>query len=386
MKQTIQTIMIVAGEASGDTHGAHLIKAMLSRNKNTQFIGVGGDQMKKAGAKIYVHLKDLSVVGITEVFSKRGGIIAGLNTAKDLLREKRPDLLILIDYPDFNLNLARTAKNLDISVLYYISPQIWAWRSGRVKKIKHRVDHVAVILPFEADFYRKYKVPVTYVGHPLLEHPAISLPDIKKDPKIKTIGLLPGSRDGEINNLLPIMAKTANILAGTYDDIQFLIPRAPTIQKEQIQGILDQCQGNNNPKFLIVDYEARQVFHQSDLVIVASGTATLEAALAETPMIIIYRVSYISYYLVKILIHCPHIGLANLVAGQRVVPELMQDDASPEKIHQTACQLLDNPDRMEKIRRKLKMVRQRLGGPGASQKTANIAFQLIKQKKLSNMK
>lgn len=381
MKKSTQTIMMIAGEASGDAHGARLIKAIHARDKSIRFIGVGGDQMKEAGAKIYVHLKDLSVVGITEVLSKRGGILSGLSTAKSMLREKRPDLLILIDFPDFNMIVARTAKNLSISVLYYISPQIWAWRSGRVKKIKQRVDHVAVILPFEADFYRKYQVPVTYVGHPLLEHSAITIPDDHQKRKTKTIGLLPGSRDGEIQNLLPIMAQAADLLSGTYDDIQFLIPRAPTIQRNQIQDVLNQLPGINAPNFSIVDCEARQVFYQSDLVVVASGTATLEAALAETPMIIIYRISPTSYFLGKFLINVPHIGLANLVAGQRVVPELIQDDATPEKIHQTACQLLDNPSRMNRIRRKLKMIRQRLGGPGASQKTAEIAFQLIKQRK-----
>ncbi|MBF0452725.1 MAG: lipid-A-disaccharide synthase [Candidatus Magnetomorum sp.] len=376
-----RTIMITAGEASGDAHGGRLVNAIHSRDKTIRFIGVGGDQMKQAGVNLYVHLKDLSVVGITEVFSKRGGIFSGLSTAKKMLREMQPDLLILIDFPDFNLIVAKTAKNLRIPVLYYVSPQIWAWRSGRVKKIKRLVDHMAVILPFEVDFYRKYQVPATYVGNPLLDHSAIPKDDAAQVKNTKTIGLLPGSRDGEIQNLLPIMAQAADRLAGTYDNIQFLIPRAPTIQRHQIQDILDQFPGTNVPCFSIVDTEARHVHYQSDLVIVASGTATLEAALTETPMIIIYRISPASYFLGKFLIDVPHIGLANLVAGQRVVPELIQDDATPEKIYQTACQLLDNPEQLLKIRRKLKLIRQRLGGPGASQRTADIAFQLLKQRK-----
>jgi len=377
MQKTTKTIMIIAGEASGDSHGAKLVESIRQKDRQIQFIGLGGDQIQKAGVTLYYHLNDLSVVGITEVFARRGGILSGLRTAKNMLRTIRPDLLVLIDYPDFNMVVARTAKNLGISVLYYISPQLWAWRSGRVKKIKRYVDHMAVILPFEADFYRKHHVPVTYVGHPLLESPALPVLD-KKTSHETIIGLLPGSREGEINMLLPIMVQAADFMAGQFDGIKFLIPRAPTIKYEQIQSILDALSLKNAPHINIVDIHARQVDQLSDLVIVASGTATLEAALTETPMIIIYKISPISYYLGKMLIHVPHIGLANLVAGQRVVPELIQDDATPEKVFKTACQLLNNPLTMNRIRRKLKLIRQRLGGPGASHRTADIAFRLLK--------
>jgi len=369
--------MIIAGEASGDSHGARLVESIKKKDRQIQFIGLGGDQMQQAGVTLYVHLNDLSVVGITEVFAQRGGILSGLRTAKNMLRKIRPDLLILIDFPDFNMIIAKTAKNLGIPVLYYISPQLWAWRSGRVKKIKRYVNHMAVILPFEADFYRKHQVPVTYVGHPLLEHPVLPLSDNKVSGET-IIGLLPGSREGEINNLLPAMAQAADYLAGTYDAIKFLIPRAPTIKSKHIQSILDALPLKNSPKICIVDIHARLVDQQSDLVIVASGTATLEAALTETPMIIIYKISPISYHLGKMLINVPHIGLANLVAGHRVVPELIQDDATPENIYETACQLLNNPLKMDKIRRKLKFIRQRLSGPRASDRTADIALRLLR--------
>jgi len=378
--------MMIAGEASGDAHGERLVKAMLNRDKSLRFIGIGGDQMKKAGVQLDVHLKELSVVGITEVFSKRGGIFSGLSKAKTMLREIWPDLLILIDFPDFNLLVAKTAKNLGVPVLYYVSPQLWAWRSGRVKKIKQRVDHMAVILPFEVDFYRKHQVPATYVGNPLLDHSAIPIPERSHEKNQIIMGLLPGSRDGEIRNLLPIMVQAADLLSGTYEQIQFLIPRAPTIQRHQIQDILDQMHVKNKPRFSIVDTEARHVHYQSDLVVVASGTATLEAALTETPMIIIYKLSPTSYFLGKLIISVPHIGLANLVAGQRVVPELIQEDATPEKIFETACNLLDHPNHLASIRRKLKLVRQRLGGPGASKRTADIAFQLLQKRKTHEQK
>jgi len=369
--------MIIAGEASGDTHGARLVESIKQKDSSIQFVGLGGDQMAHAGVTLYVHLNDLSVVGITEVFARRSGILSAMRTAKNMLRSMKPDLLILIDYPDFNMLVAKTAKNCGIPVLYYISPQVWAWRSGRVKKIKQRVDHMAVILPFEADFYRKHQVPVTYVGHPLLEHSII--PSIDKDPQEMIIGLLPGSREGEICNLLPIMARAADYLAGTYDTIKFLIPRAPTISRNQIDTILNAIPMKHSPHITIVDLHARQVDQQSDLVIVASGTATLEAALAETPMIIVYKVSPISYHLGKMLINVPHIGLANLVAGQRVVPELIQNDATAENVYKTACQLLNDPPAMQKICRKLRFVQQRLGGPGASQRTAGIALQLLRK-------
>jgi len=373
---------MIAGEASGDSHGAKLVQSIKQKNSQIQFIGLGGDQMQKAGVTLYVHLNDLSVVGITEVFARRSGIFAGLRTAKKMLRQMRPDLLILIDYPDFNMIVARTAKNLGIPVLYYISPQLWAWRSGRVKKIKRYVNHMAVILPFEADFYRKHQVPVSFVGHPLLEHPALPVLEKKSTTNELIIGLLPGSRESEINNLLPIMSQAADYLAGTYHSVKFLIPRAPTIRFEQINNILKRLPLKNSPHFRIVDLHARQVDQQSDLAIVASGTATLEAALTETPMIIIYKVSPISYHLVKMLVNVSHIGLANLVAGQRVVPELIQDDATPERVYETACQLLNNPLTMNQIRRKLKFIRQRLGGPGASDRTADIALRLLNRREL----
>jgi len=369
---------MIAGEASGDSHGSKLVKSIIQKDPQVEFIGLGGDQMQEAGVTLYYHLNDLSVVGITEVFARRSGIFSGLRTAKNMLRTLHPDLLVLIDYPDFNIIVARTAKNLGIPVLYYISPQVWAWRSGRVKKIKRYVSHMAVILPFEADFYRKNEVPVTYVGHPLLEYPAMPVVEKKKSNDEIIIGLLPGSREGEINRLLPLMVQAADYLAGAFKAVHFLIPRAPTIRYDHIQSVLDTQPLKNGPHISIVDMHARQVDQQSDLVIVASGTATLEAALAETPMIIIYKISPISYHLGKMLINVPHIGLANLVAGQRVVPELIQDDATPEKIYGTACHLLNNPLTMSKIRRKLKFIRQRLGGPGASDRTADIALRLLK--------
>jgi lipid-A-disaccharide synthase len=379
MTASTKTIMMIAGEASGDSHGAKLVESIRKKNRQIQFIGLGGDLMQKAGVTLYVHLNELSVVGITEVLSQRGGILSGLRTAKNMLRTIRPNLLVLLDFPDFNLIVARTAKNLGIPVLYYISPQLWAWRSGRVKKIKRYVNHMAVVLPFEADFYRKHRVPVTYVGHPLLEYPALPAEDNKTSSNEIIIGLLPGSREGEIKNLLPVMLQTADYLAGTYDAIKFLLPRAPTISYDQIKSILESQPLKNAPCIQIVDVHARQVDQQSDLVIVASGTATLEAALTETPMIIIYKISPISYYLGKMLIHVPHIGLANLVADQRVVPELIQDEATPENIFETACQLLNNPLTMKRIRRKLKFIRQRLGGPGASDRTADIALRLLRK-------
>jgi lipid-A-disaccharide synthase len=378
MRTSTKTIMMIAGEASGDSHGSKLVQSIQQKDPHIEFIGLGGDQMREAGVSLYFHLNDLSVVGITEVFARSSGIFSGLRTAKNMLRTLNPDLLVLIDYPDFNMIVARTAKNLGIPVLYYISPQVWAWRSGRVKKIRRYVNHMAVILPFEADFYRKHGVPVTYVGHPLLEYPAMPVVDNKTSKNEITIGLLPGSREGEINSLLPMMVQSADYLAGDFKAVHFLIPRAPTIKYDHIKSILDRQSLKNSPHINIVDMHARQVDQQSDLVIVASGTATLEAALTETPMIIVYKISPVSFHLGKMLINVPHIGLANLVAGQRVVPELIQNDATPKKIYETACTLLNNPLTMNKVRRKLKFIRQRLGAPGASDRTADIALRLLK--------
>jgi len=368
--------MLIAGEASGDNHGAHLVKSIKKLDNHLEFFGIGGHNLEKQGMEIIIPSSTLSVVGLTEVLSKLNVVFDAAKKVKLLLKKRNPDLLILIDYPEFNLHIAKKAKELGIPVLFYVSPQIWAWRSGRVKKIKKLVDHMAVILPFEVDFYKKHGVPATYVGNPLLDT-FIEPKEIDSNEKLK-IGLLPGSREGEVERLLPIMAKAAEILKKNFPNVTFQIPLASSIDKEQINEILNKQTLANNPCFEIIEQGVQSVFDNCKIVIVTSGTATLEAALALKPMVIIYTVSPISYFLGRLFIKVKNIGLANLVAGERLVPELIQKDASPENIARVITELMNNPKKLGQIQKKLKQVKKKLGSSGASDRTAKIALELLK--------
>jgi lipid-A-disaccharide synthase len=378
----IHSIFMIAGEASGDLHGANLVKALKGKTQNIVFSGIGGEAMQDAGVKIVVDAGTLSVVGITEVFSKLPGILSGMAAAKSFLKNSRPDLLILIDFPDFNLRIAAVAKKWNIPVLFYISPQIWAWRSKRVTKIGRLVDHIAVILPFEASFYRKHHIPVTFVGHPLLDefrdrpYPSAT-PPLQDSPPV--IGLLPGSRESEIIRLLPVMLQAARILSAQMD-IRFVVSMAPGAPHNAIKTL---CLPFQDELRLEIDPNgARSVFAKTHMVVAASGTVTLEAAIAGTPVIIIYKVSPLSYRLGKALIKVKQIGLVNLIAEREIVPELIQDRASPEMIAETVLKLVNSPSALDAIRHAFADVRNRLGGPGASSRVADIALNMLKRDRL----
>ncbi len=370
-------IMIIAGETSGDIHGAKLVSAMRKRNNGLFFCGIGGRLLGEAGVELLMDASEIAVVGITEVFSKIPNILKGLRVAKKTLKTLHPDLLILIDFPDFNLHLASSAKKLGIPVLYYISPKVWAWRSGRVKRIGELVDHLAVILPFEEDFYRSHAIPVTFVGHPLLD--TLTSPQNKtlngrtKDNPV--IGFLPGSRDGEIARHLPIMINAARILHRKIDYVKFLISLAPEVKRTYVEGIIKKHKIAF--AFELVADSSEKVFERSTLVVAASGTVTLEAAISGTPMVIIYKVSPISYWVGRAMIKVKHVGLANLIAGRKIVPELLQKEASPIRISDTVFEMLGDPSGLERVRLELLNIRDLLGGPGASERVADIALGMM---------
>lgn len=369
--------MIVVGEASGDQHGAKLVREMRRKDPDIFFCGIGGRELAAAGVRILVDAAELTVVGLTEVVSKLPVVYRSLTVAKKLLQSLKPDLLILVDFPDFNLRVAAAAKKQGIRVLYYISPQIWAWRRGRVKKIGRLVDHMAVILPFEADFYREHAIPVTFVGHPLLDthsDEVETLPEAEPPPR-SLIGLLPGSRDMEVRRLLPVMLEAAARIHEMAPDQGFVVSAAPTVDSEMLAAIVAECR----PAFpLVVTKEpVSRIFPRCRLVVAASGTVTLQAAMAGTPMVIIYKISPISYWVGRMLIRVDHIGLINLIAGQRLVPELIQEQASAEGIAEQVASLLSDQTKLAELQNNLLAAKKVLGGAGASKRVAHIALSML---------
>ncbi|UCF90710.1 MAG: lipid-A-disaccharide synthase [Desulfobacterales bacterium] len=370
-------VAIIAGETSGDLHGSKLVHSMQRKHDRLFFCGIGGPALRGAGVRILVDAADLAVVGITEVFSRMAGIYRAMSAVKRLLKSLKPDLLILIDFPDFNLHVAGTAKKLGIPVLYYISPQIWAWRQGRVKRIARRVDHMAVILPFEEDFYRAHNVPVTFVGHPLLD---IQLPPRHTSPEPAAgnppvIGLVPGSREMEVEKHLPVMLHAAHLLRDRWPQTKFIVSRAPSVDRRRLETIVDGCAEALDVE--IIPDRVEEVFARCDLIVAASGTVTLQAAIHGTPMVIIYKVSPLSYWLGRALIRVNHIGLVNLVAGRQIVPELVQDRASAAEIAGTVAEMLSDTDGLKRLREELIQIRHRLGGAGASERVADIALGML---------
>jgi lipid-A-disaccharide synthase len=371
-------VAIIAGEASGDQHGAKLVKAMQNKRPDLFFCGIGGPALKQAGVRIVVDAAELTVVGITEVISKIPYILRGMGIFKKLLKSLKPDLLILIDFPDFNLHIAAGAKKLGIPVLYYISPQIWAWRRSRGKRIGKLVDHMAVILPFEEEFYRDFNVPVTFVGHPLLDDvlPAVeqTLKDGVQDPPV--VGLVPGSRENEIIKLLPIMLDACDILKQKLKDVRFVISRAPSVEGELIEGIVDRRHPVSRELEVVSD-RVEKVFERCDVILAASGTVTLQAAIHGTPMAITYKVSPVSAWLARALVRVPNVGLVNLVAGRELAPELLQEDATGDNLARAILNMLENKDELNDLRRQLISLRDALGGIGASDRVAELALGMI---------
>jgi len=371
--------MIVAGEASGDLHGGNLVRAMHEIDPDLSFYGVGGKRMQAAGVELLADAADMAVVGLTEVVFKLGMILRVMRRLKRSLAKSPPDLVILIDYPDFNLPLARAARKRGIRVLYYISPQVWAWRKDRIDIIRNTVDRMAVILPFEEAFYRKAGVDVTFVGHPLLDEVGRKYTRIEalrrfglQDEAI-TVALLPGSRKSEVQRLLPEMLRACRILTEKISPLQFVLPLAGTVAPDFVQDILRQFPVRVN----VIPDEIYDVIAVSDAAIVASGTATLETALLETPMVVVYKVSGLSYAVGRRFIRVDHISLVNLIAGETVVPELIQNDANPERIAAEVRELITRRGKAREMKRALAGIRGKLGTHGASRRTAQIACGML---------
>lgn len=347
----MKRVMIIAGEASGDMHAAKLVREVKEKNTDIHFYGIGGENMVKAGVDTLVDSADLAVVGLFEVLAHWNTISSALKKMQHLLRTSPPDLLVLTDYPEFNLRLAKTAKECGVKVLFYISPQVWAWRQKRVFKIKKLVDMMAVIFPFEETFYQKYNVPVKFVGHPLVDEIHVSADqktlrtEFLLDDDKPVVGLFPGSRHSEIKRLLPIIVESAQQIAEKKPNVQFIIPVASTLKEEDILPYFEGVELDMR----IVSQRSHDVMEACDAVITVSGTVTLELALLKKPMVVINKISKLSYFFVSRMLKIKHIALCNIIAGKRVVPELIQNDATTSNISNTLLELVDNDERRSEI-------------------------------------
>lgn len=369
-------ILIVAGEASGDLHAARVVDVLRRDHPDWFFFGIGGSALRRAGVRILTDISALTAVGVTESMAKLPQIFRAMVRVKQVLKRENPDLLILVDFPDFNLRVAPAAKKRGIPVLYYISPQLWAWRAGRAKKMKRLVNHLAVILPFERSFYKKYQIPVTFVGHPLMDG---NLPDQnidleKKYHQCSTIGLFSGSRDREVERHLPVMLKTALIILKRHPELKFVVSVAHTVTRDRVSAIVDRF--NQNYIFELTTESVAHIFKRVKIVLATSGTVTLEAALHGVPHLIIYKVSPVSYWAGRMLIRVKYIGLGNLIAGKSVVPELIQHDATPERIADKTERMLSDPSCIKEMIFAFQDIRSKLEG-GAAERVAGIVNRML---------
>lgn len=372
-------ILIIAGEASGDLHGSGLIREIKKINPKVEFFGIGGEKMKKEGVELCFHIDRLSFMGFWEVLKNLSFVRKVMKTMSSVLESKKPHLAILIDYPGFNLRFARKIRDAGIPVVYYISPQVWAWGGNRVKKMKGLIDKMVVIFPFEKPIYDRYDIDCEFVGHPLLEvtRPVLSEEDFRRKFDIGknevVVGLLPGSRWQEVEKILPLMLESVRLLNTRIKSLRLILGLAPTIKKE---GIEDLTNLSKLPLILVKNL-TYDVMKHSDLLLIASGSATLECAILGTPFLVLYRTSFWTYLVAKSLINIPNIALANVVAGKKIVPEFIQNKAIPQKIADEMYEILNDKNRYKAIRNELEKVREKLGEEGASAKAAQIIVQMI---------
>ncbi|MBX2825664.1 MAG: lipid-A-disaccharide synthase [Gammaproteobacteria bacterium] len=371
--------MISAGEASGDAHAAHALAALQERLPEVTSFGMGAEHLQSTGTELIVDSRDLAVIGFVDVLLNYHKFLQRLKKLRTAMTERHPDLLVLVDFPDFNLKLAETAKSLGIPVLFYVSPQVWAWRPKRIHRIGQLVTHMAVLFPFEVSYYERENIPVTYTGNPLVDDIDCTLTQEQAKEYLglsqsgKTVALLPGSRQGELQRHLPVMLAAAEQLCKAYPDIQFVLPRANSLSIDSIMAIVDA----HACKPVLVDGQAQQAMRSADVVVCASGTATLETALIGTPMVLVYRMNKLNYEIMRRLIKIPDIGLVNIVAEKRIVPELIQNDVSAEGIVDSVRSLLDNPTLYQEQVQELESVKKKLGEGGASGRVADLMMTLL---------
>jgi len=375
-------LMIIAGETSGDLHGGQLVKELKALDSGLEIFGIGGDRMQSGGMELLYHVRELSFMGLAEVIGHLPFIRSVMKKLEAELYARKPDAVVLIDYPGFNLRFARKAKKAGIPVAYFISPKVWAWGRGRVRKIRKLVDKMLCILPFEEEFYRGRRINARYVGNPLMDavNPGQSREQFYKnngmDPKLPLLGLLPGSRKQEIELILPVMLQTAVMLKEKDHALQFALGLAPGMDRERIEDMV----AVSGLEVTLIEGSAYGLMAHSRLLLVASGTATLEAGISGTPMIIIYKTSPLTYFIGRRLIKVPDIGLVNLVAGKRVVPEFLQGEARAGAIFLMAQVLLAEGRPRQVVMAELAKIRDILGEPGAAKRAAGEIYETLSRK------
>jgi len=366
-------IMLVAGEASGDKHGAKLAAALraLRPDLSFEFFGAGGDEMRSAGVDTLVDAREVAIMGALEVAKALPKFLRVFRRLREAANERKPDLVVLIDWPEFNLRLAKRLRQDGHRVAYYISPQIWAWRSYRIRGIRRDVEKMLVILPFEQDYYRHRGVEVEYVGHPLLDSVRVTATreefcsQHKLDTSKPVVALLPGSRHSELKYILPPLLETAAKLQQTHPHIQLILPLARTFNREEVATELQSLDN-----LTLIEHDTYNAVAAADLAVVASGTATLETAIIGTPLIVVYRASSLNWRIFWPLINTEFVGMPNLIAGREIAPELLQDDLNADRLSKEIVAFLDDATRLAEARRALAEVRAKLGEANASERAA----------------
>ena len=377
-------IMIIAGEPSGDLHGARLAKALKERRPEIRLSGMGGPQMHSAGVNLIFDPTKLSTIGFLEAFKSIQVLRKVMLKIANAIRQQKPDAVVFIDYPGFNMRLARMVKAEDIPMVYYFSPSAWAWGKSRAEKVAHTVTKIASVFPFEAEVYQQAGADVTFVGHPLLDIVKPSMPpkavreSLGLSPDELVVGLLPGSRRQEIETLFPDMLQAAKLIKEKVPKARFILPRAGSIDTESIQKRLDSV----GVEVLLVEGRTYDVISVSQAVIAASGTVTLEAAVLGTPMVIIYKVATSTYLLAKMLIRIPHVGLPNIILGRMAMPEYLQHDVKPEIIAKDIICMLTDQAYVTSLKADLAEVVKRLGNPGAVGRTADLVLAVAENNRL----
>ena len=372
----VHRVMVIAGEPSGDLHGAGLIRELKKRRPDLEVYGIGGDGMASAGMELLYHIRDLSFMGFAEVLKHLPTIRRVRARLENVLVRRKPDLLVLIDYPGFNLRFARRAKAHGVKIFYYISPQVWAWGRRRVKKMKGLIEKMFVVFPFETDIYRQAGIAVEFVGHPLLE----VIGKVDRDEGFrerygisaekKLLGLFPGSRLQEVERILPVMAQAASILQNELG-CEVAVGAAPDLHEELYRRSL-----GSSSSIHLISGATYDIMRHSDLAFVASGTATLETACFGTPMLVLYRTSFATYWIMRTLITLKTIALVNIVAGRQIVPEFIQREMTAENLVREARRILQDVTLASQMRAELLKVREKLGTPGASARVADHVLSL----------